>query len=124
LNLWWLAVFRILSLCVALLVASPALAATPQEMVGRWRWQDYTIEVTACQGDNACAKVVAGPKNVGMDIASKLVAKNGEWVGQVTHPETKEVYNTRFQQKDKDRWRLDGCTAAKVCLSGEFVRVK
>jgi uncharacterized protein (DUF2147 family) len=94
-------------------------------MLGKWRWQDFTIEVTACKGDSACGKVVAGPKNVGMDVfASRLVAKDGEWFGQITHPETKEVYNTRFQLKDKDRWRLDGCTATKVCLSGEFVRVK
>ena len=50
--------------------------------------------------------------------------QGGEWFGQITHPETKEAYNTRFQQKDKDRWRLDGCTAAKVCLTGEFVRAK
>jgi uncharacterized protein (DUF2147 family) len=105
--------------------AGPAVAAGLQDMVGRWRWQDFTIEVTRCEGEGACAKVVAGPKNVGMDLfASRLVAKNGDWVGQVTHPETKEVYSTRFQRKDQDRWRLDGCTAAKVCLSGEFVRVK
>ena len=94
-------------------------------MLGRWRWQDFIIEVRACEGNSACAKVIAGPKNVGMDVfASKLVAKDGAWFGQITHPETKETYNTRFQQTDKDRWRLDGCTAAKVCLSGEFVRVK
>ena len=81
--------------------------------------------MTSCRGDSVCAKVVAGPKNVGMDLfASKLVAKGGEWVGQITHPDTKEVYNTRFQQRDKDRWRLDGCTPAKLCLTGEFVRVK
>lgn len=110
--------------CAAMLVAGSALAATLQDMVGKWRWQDFTIEVRECQGGSACAKIVAGPKNVGMDVASKLTAKNGEWVGQITHPETKDVYNTRFQQKDKDHWRLDGCTAAKVCLSGEFVRVK
>ena len=111
--------------CMALCVGGSAWAATLQDMLGRWRWQEFTIEVSKCQGDNACAKIVAGPKNVGMDVfASKLTAKDGDWVGQITHPETKEVYNTRFQQKDKDRWRLDGCTAAKICLSGEFVRVK
>jgi hypothetical protein len=114
-----------MALFVALCVGGSALAATLQDMFGKWRWQDFTIEVSACQGDSACAKIVAGPKNVGMDVfASRLVAKDGEWVGQITHPETKEVYNTRFQQKDKDRWRLDGCTATKVCLSGEFVRAK
>jgi len=110
---------------MALFFATSALAATLPDMYGKWRWQDFTIEVKACQGDSACAKIVGGPKNLGMDVfASKLTTKNGEWFGQITHPETKEIYNTRFQQKDKDRWHLDGCTAAKVCLSGEFVRVK
>jgi uncharacterized protein (DUF2147 family) len=111
--------------CAACLFAGSALAAALPDMLGKWKWQDFTIEVKECQGDSVCAKVVAGPKNVGMDVfASKLVAKGGEWVGQITHPESKQVYNTRFQQKDKDHWRLDGCTAAKVCLSGEFVRAK
>jgi uncharacterized protein (DUF2147 family) len=117
---------KALLVCLVLFLSgSAAAAAGLQDMVGKWRWQDFTIEVKECEGDSACAKIVAGPKNVGMDVfASKLTAKGGEWFGQITHPETKEVYNTRFQHKDKDRWRIDGCTAAKVCLSGEFVRVK
>ena len=94
-------------------------------MLGTWRWQDFTIEVVECNTGNVCAKVVAGPRNVGIDVfASALTAKGSDWLGQIAHPETKEIYNTRFQQKGKDRWRLDGCTAARVCLSGEFVRVK
>ena len=110
---------------VLALSALAASAADLKDMIGKWRWQDFTIEVRGCQKDSVCAKVIAGPKNVGMDIfASKLVAKNGDWFGPIAHPETKEIYNTRFQHKDKDRWRLDGCTAAKVCLTGEFVRVK
>jgi hypothetical protein len=56
-------------------------------------------------------------------FASKLVSKDGDWVGQIVHPQTKDVYSTRFQRKDQNRWRLDGCTAARVCLSGEFIRV-
>jgi uncharacterized protein (DUF2147 family) len=102
-----------------------AAAADLKGMIGQWRWQDFAIEVRECQGDSVCAKVIAGPKNVGMEVfASKLVAKGGEWFGQVAHPDTKETYNTRFQQKGRDRWQLDGCTAAKVCLTGEFIRVK
>jgi len=110
---------------LAIAAGGSASAASLQDMLGKWRWQDFIIEVRACEGNSACAKVIAGPKNVGMDVfASKLVAKDGAWFGQIMHPETRETYNTRFQQTDKDRWRLDGCTAAKVCLSGEFVRVK
>lgn len=110
----------------ALLAASTlaASAADLKEMVGRWRWKDFTIEVRECS-QSLCASIIAGPKNVGMEVfASKLVAKDGQWFGQIAHPETKESYNARLQQKDKDRWRLDGCTAEKVCLSAEFVRVK
>jgi len=102
-----------------------AAAAELEDMVGKWRWQEFTIEVVACKGDSVCAKVAAGPKNVGLDLfASKLTAKDGDWFGQIAHPESKEIYNTRFQQKNKDRWQLDGCTPARVCLTGEFVRVK
>ena len=116
---------QFLLILVALAASGSASAASLQDMLGKWRWQDFTIEVRACEGDSACAKVIAGPKNVGMDLfASKLMTKDGDWYGQITHPETKETYNTRFQQRDKDRWHLDGCTAARDCLSGEFVRVK
>jgi uncharacterized protein (DUF2147 family) len=106
-------------------LAGPSAAADVKDMIGSWRWQSFTIEVRACQGDSVCAKVVGGPKNVGLEIfASKPAAKGGELFAQITHPETRETYNTRFQQKDKDRWQLDGCNGARVCLSGEFVRVK
>lgn len=111
--------------CGAAFLVCPASAASLQDMIGTWRWQDFTIEVRACQTDSVCAKIAAGPKNVGMEVfASKLIDKGGDWFGQITHPSTKEVYNTRFQQKDKDRWHLDGCTTSRVCLSGEFVRVR
>jgi hypothetical protein len=88
-------------------------------------WQQFTIEVTQCQPDSICAKVVAGPKNVGMELfASKLTSKDGMLFGQIVHPDTKDIYNTRFQQTGHDTWRLDGCTLVRVCLNGEFVRVK
>jgi uncharacterized protein (DUF2147 family) len=100
-------------------------AAEVKDMLGKWRWKEFTIEVAECQSGNICAKVVDGPKNIGMQLfASSLVVKDGSLFGQITHPETKEVYNTRFQQNGPDNWHLDGCTAARVCLSGEFERVK
>jgi hypothetical protein len=115
----WLAA---MSMCAA---GGDAAAADLKDMLGKWRWQEFTIEVVECKAGGICAKVIAGPKNVGLDmLASKLTAKGDDWVGQIAHPETKEVYNTRFQRKDKDRWRLDGCTASRVCLTGELVRVK
>jgi hypothetical protein len=112
---------------VILLVLScvAASAAVPRDMIGIWRWQQSTIEVTECQLDSICAKVIAGPKNVGKKFfASKLVAREGDLFAQVADPKTEEIYNTRFQRIGPDTWHLDGCTAARVCLSGEFVRVK
>ena len=116
---------RILTLAFLTFSCTGASAADLKDMIGKWRWQQFTIEVGACQTDNICAKVVGGPKNVGMELfASKLVPKDGNLIGQIVHPETQETYNTRFQQKGPDAWRLDGCTAARVCLGGEFARVK
>jgi len=102
-----------------------ASAAVPKDMIGTWRWQESTIEVTECQVDSICAKVIAGPKNVGKKfLTSKLVAREGDLFAQVADPKTDEIYNTRFQRIGPDTWHLDGCTQARVCLSGEFVRVK
>ena len=111
-------------ICVGL-AFDAALAADLKDMIGKWRWQQFTVEVTACQGDSICAKVVEGPKNVGMEVfATQLAVKDGSLVGQIVDPNTKEIYSTRFQQQAEDKWHLDGCTAARVCLSGEFLRVK
>jgi len=99
-------------------------ASEPKDMIGKWRWKQFMIEVSECQS-NICAKIVEGPKNVGMQVfATDLTAKEGDLFGQVADPETKEIYNTRFRQNGADKWQLDGCTAARVCLSGEFARVK
>ena len=116
---WFYSVMLLVLSCVA------ASAAVPKDMIGIWGWQQSTIEVTECQRDSICARVIAGPKNVGMEFfASKLVVKEGNLFGQIVDPETKEIYNTRFQRIGPDTWHLDGCTVARVCLSGEFVRVK
>jgi hypothetical protein len=100
-----------------------ALAAGIPDMVGRWTWQRFTIEVRECADNRICAKVVAGPKNVGMEIfASELTNKDCAWFGDVVNPETGATYRTRMQLTGSGSWRLDGCTASGVCLSGEFIR--
>lgn len=114
--------------CSVVLLVLPfvaASAAVPKDMIGIWRWQQSTIEVTECQLDIICARVIAGPKNVGKKFfTSKLVVREGDLFAQVADPKTEEIYDTRFQRIGPDTWHLDGCTVARVCLSGEFVRVK
>jgi uncharacterized protein (DUF2147 family) len=116
---------RVLSVVLAGILGSgcSAFAAEIEDMLGKWAWQKFTIEVTECTSKRLCAKVIAGPKNVGMEIfASELTNKDGAWFGQIVNPETGATYHTRMQFTDAKTWRLDGCTAAKICLSGEFVR--
>jgi len=94
-------------------------------MIGKWKWKEFTIVVTKCDSTEVCAKVVAGPKNVGLDmIKSKLKPRGKKFVGKVAHPLTGLTYNTQLSLTNKDTWQLDGCTDNKVCASGTFTRIK
>ncbi len=116
-------------LVLSIVVSSPVAAAELKDMIGKWQWTDYTIEVKECttnpSGEGLCATVIAGPKNVGMEmIRSKLEKKGDVFVGQIAHPATGDIYNTKIALKDPDTWGMDGCTAANVCATGDFKRVK
>lgn len=108
-----------------------AHGAMVSKMVGKWKWTDYVIEVKACDsnpsGAPICATVVEGPKNKGMEmIRSKLMPKDGAFFGQVAHPATGDIYDTKMTLKDADTWSMTGCVVNnnKVCASGDFKRVK
>lgn len=110
-------------------MSSGAMAATTDDMVGKWQWTAYTIEVKKCNsnpsGAGLCATVAGGPKNVGMEmIRSKLEPKDGGFFGKIAHPETGDIYNTKMTFTGADAWSMDGCTDANVCAKGEFNRVK
>jgi len=94
-------------------------------MVGKWKWESFVIEVNKCPATDICGKVISGPKNVGMDIIkSKLKDMDGSFVGKVAHPQTGDTYNAKLSMVNADTWKLDGCTDANVCASGEFKRIK
>ncbi len=94
-------------------------------MIGKWKWKEFTIVVKKCDKTEVCAKVVAGPKNVGLDmIKSKLTPRGKKFVGKVAHPLTGLTYNTQLSLTNNDTWKLDGCTDNKVCASGTFTRIK
>lgn len=110
---------------LAMLPITSASGAERSDMLGKWTWQRFTIEVSECAAKGVCSKVIAGPKNVGLEIfASELVQRDGDWFGQIVNPETGATYNTRMRFTSLKTWRLDGCTTSNVCLSGEFVRAK
>jgi uncharacterized protein (DUF2147 family) len=119
--------FAVLLLTAA--AVQPAAAAEIKDMVGTWKWTDYTVEVKECSTNPSeagiCATVIGGPKNKGMEmIRSKLEKKGEVFVGQIAHPATGDIYNTKVSLKDADTWGMDGCTAANVCATGDFKRVK
>lgn len=110
---------------IALSTSNVAFAGDIGKMVGKWKWEKFVIVVEKCDKTEICAKVVSGPKNVGMDIIkSKLQDKDGAFVGKVAHPQTGDTYNAKLTMANADTWKLDGCTDANVCASGEFTRIK
>jgi uncharacterized protein (DUF2147 family) len=112
---------------LTLLASSTALAADKKDMIGKWKWTDYTVEVKECTtnpaGAGLCAIVIAGPKNVGMEMIRSAIEKQGEeFVGRIAHPATGEIYATKMKYDGKERWSMDGCTDKGVCAKGDFVR--
>ncbi len=110
-----------------LVIAATASAAEKKltDMIGKWKWEGFTVVVKKCPKTEICAKVVAGPKNVGLEmIRSKLTLKGDHYTGKIAHPQTGDVYNTKLKMTDANTWHLDGCTDKNVCASGNFTRVK
>lgn len=115
----------IIGAAFGILAAGGASAGQFDAMVGKWAWQDFTIEVSPSGDHNISAEVVAGPKNVGMEmIQSELRKKEGAFVGKVKHPANGKVYNTKISKKSADAWKLNGCTDGGACASGVFKRVE
>ncbi len=108
-----------------LALAASAQAAGMAGMVGTWKWTDYTVECKAGGPNGMSCIVIDGPKNKGMEmVQSKLEPKDNAFVGDIKHPATGDIYKTKMVLKDADNWSMEGCTAANVCASGVFTRVK
>lgn len=114
---------------LALFTAAPAGAVDVNTLVGTWKWTDFTVKSVTCttnpSGAGLCMTVIAGPKNIGMEmIRSKFEDKpDGSFFGKIAHPASAEIYNTKMTLKG-EVWHMDGCTDAGVCATGDFVRQK
>lgn len=112
---------------IAILSMTNSVMAEPkiEAMIGEWKWADFTIRVGKCDKTEVCAKVMSGPKNVGLQmIQSKLTPSKGSFLGKVAHPQTGNTYNSKISMLSKNVWHIDGCTDANVCASGDFKRIK
>jgi uncharacterized protein (DUF2147 family) len=106
-------------------LAVVANAAGTADMVGKWKWTDFTIECKEGGSNGMSCVVMDGPKNKGMEmIQSKLEAKDGGYVGDIKHPASGDMYKAKMKLKDTDNWGMDGCTAGGVCASGVFTRIR
>jgi uncharacterized protein (DUF2147 family) len=114
------------AISVALLgAAAAANAASMTDMVGTWKWTDYTVQCKEGSANGMSCTVIDGPKNKGMEmVQSKLEPKDGGFFGDIQHPASGDIYKTKLTLKDPDSWALDGCTTGGVCASGVFSRVK
>ena len=105
--------------------SAPLLAAEVKDMAGKWKWTDFTVECKEGGANGMSCTVTDGPKNKGMEMIRSALTKAGDgFTGQIAHPATGDIYNTKLNMKDADTWSLDGCTAANVCAKGDFTRVK
>jgi len=108
---------------------TPASAVDVNTLVGTYKWTDFTVQAKTCStnpsGAGLCMTVIAGPKNIGMEmIRSKFQDQDGGvFVGKIGHPASGETYNTKMTLKG-DVWHMDGCTDAGVCATGDFIRQK
>ena len=106
-------------------INSAHAVASLSTMVGNWKWEGFVIEVSKCKATEICAKVLSGPKNVGLQmIKGPLKAVNNSYLGKVAHPQTGDTYSSKLTMADIDTWHIDGCTSANVCASGDFTRIK
>ena len=114
-----------LGVMTAGVMAGAALAASVDDMVGKWKWQDFVVECTKGGPNGVSCKVASGPKNVGMEMVMSPIKQEGDYfVGKVKHPANGMIYNTKMSMPDANSWKLDGCTDSGACASGTFVRVK
>jgi len=112
-------------LLAAGLAESAQASPSYDKMVGTWKWEGFTIQVNKCDKTGVCAKVISGPKNVGLQMIKSRLTKSGDnFVGKVAHPQTGDTYNSKITMVSANVWHIDGCTVQNVCASGDFKRVK
>ena len=106
-------------------MAAMASAQDMSQMLGKWQWQNFVIELTQGGDFGMSAKVVSGPANVGMEMMqSKMSMQGGNMVARIKHPANGQTYNAKMTFDGADSWKMDGCTDAGACASGVFTRVK
>jgi uncharacterized protein (DUF2147 family) len=104
-----------------------AFTADPDydKAVGKWTWEGITVEVTRCDPNELCAKVVAGDDKCGGEMIKgkieKVDANNGK--GMVCNPKDGKTYDSLITSVDADTMAMKGSADGTVA-EGTFKRVK
>lgn len=122
----------------AILIASPAFAASPK---GDWLVEDKTaiIRIDSC-GSALCGTVVWTKKQGGIDennpdpakrsrpimglqlLMSMKPASDGRWNGDIYNPENGKTYTSRMWLKSDDMIRVEGCVLGFLCGGQDWTR--
>jgi len=121
-----------------LLVATPALAASPK---GDWLVEDKSaiIRIDSC-GSALCGTVVWTKKQGGVDennpdpakrgrpilglqlLLGMKPASDGRWDGDIYNPENGKTYTSRMWLKTDDTIRVEGCVLGFLCGGQDWTR--
>jgi uncharacterized protein (DUF2147 family) len=122
----------------ALLVATPAFAASPK---GDWLVEDKSaiIRIDSC-GSALCGAIVWAKKQDGVDENNPDPAKrsrpimglqlllgmkpgnDGRWDGDIYNPENGKTYTSRMWLKSDDTLRVEGCVLGFLCGGQDWTR--
>jgi len=122
----------------ALLVATPAFAASPK---GDWLVEDKSaiIRIDSC-GSALCGAIVWAKKQDGVDENNPDPAKrsrpimglplllgmkpgsDGRWDGDIYNPENGKTYTSRMWLKNDDTIRVEGCVLGFLCGGQDWTR--
>lgn len=118
----------VLGLAALAITTTTALAGDPDmaKMVGKWKWEDVTVEVSECDATGLCAKVVSGDSKCGGTMIKSKMVKDSptQGHGDVCHPKTGETYKTVLKMDGADKVVMTGTSASGATASGTFTRVK
>lgn len=108
----------LLAVSAVLLTAQVASAAEPIE--GDWMTLKHTTaHIAPCQGDKFCITLQDG-EHAGMQIGV-LKGGGGQYVGQVTDPESNKTYDGSATVTGKSM-KLQGCMMKIFCKSQVWTR--
>lgn len=95
------------------------------KVVGKWLWEDVTVEVTRCAATELCAKVIAGPNKCGDEMIRSMMTKvdSNTGTGDICHPKDGKIYKSQITSVDADTVTMKGSADGTVA-EGTFKRVK